>query len=59
VLLEILTISEWVMPSHQIERNRNCKQHDLLIQKFLSYYKDFKCEDLVQYDKIDNIINRL
>lgn len=54
LLLEILSVSEWVMHSHQIESNENCKQHDLLMQKLLSYYKDFKCEDLVEHDQVDN-----
>lgn len=53
-LIEMLTMSEWVMHSHQLESNKDCKQHDLLIQKLLSYYKDFKCDDLVQHDKNDN-----
>jgi len=54
LLLEMLSMAEWVMHSHQIESNEKCKQHDLVIQKLLSYYKDFKCEDLVEHDKSDN-----
>ena len=53
-LLEMLSMAEWVMHSHQIESNENCQQHDSVIQKFLSYYKDFKCEDLVEHDKSHN-----
>lgn len=55
ILIEMLTISEWVMHSHKIESNEMCKQHDLLMQKLLSYHKDFKCDDLVNHDKTDNV----
>lgn len=54
LLIEMLTMSEWVIHSHQLETSEEFKQHGNLFQKLLSYYKDFKCEDLVEHDKQDD-----
>jgi len=41
LLIEMLSMSEWVMHSHEIEYDDACNKHDQLIQKILSYHKDF------------------
>lgn len=54
LLIELLTMCEWVMHAHEVDSNEKCKDHDSLIQKMMSYYMDFKCEDLIEYDKVGN-----
>ncbi|SHO53615.1 hypothetical protein [Desulfopila aestuarii] len=53
-LLEMLSMAEWVMHSHPTDSNENCQQYDSVIQKLLSFYQNFKCEDLVEHDKSHN-----
>lgn len=52
LLLEMLAMAEWVMESRPIKSADECKEHSLVAQKILSYGKDFRCEDLIEHDKV-------
>lgn len=51
LLLDIVSIAEWIMNSHNEEANPKTQPYDSLEQKILSYAKDFGFENLVTYDQ--------
>ena len=51
LLLDVLSISDWVMNSHKIGKNPKSEPYKELEQKFMSFAKDFGCEKLVMYDE--------
>ena len=51
LLLDIFSIADWVMNSHTVGDNRATEPYRMLEQKFMSYAKDFECENLIKYDK--------
>ncbi|WP_136805580.1 hypothetical protein [Desulfosediminicola flagellatus] len=53
-LLDILSISDWVMNAHRNEVEAKCKPYNELQQKILSYARDFGCDDVVESDKNSN-----
>ena len=51
LLLDILSIADWVMNAYQTEDDPRTKPYEDLEQKFLSYAKDFGFENLIVYDQ--------
>lgn len=54
LLLDILSISSWVMSSHKIDKDPKSAPYEELEQKFMSFAKNFGCEHLVTYDNESN-----
>ncbi|ABW68370.1 hypothetical protein [Desulfosudis oleivorans] len=50
LLLDILSISDWVMNSYKLEDDSETEPYVALEQKLLSHAKDFGFDNLVQYD---------
>ena len=51
LLLDVLSISDWVMGAHDEEPDPRIEPYKQLEQKFLAFAKDFGYEDLVEYEK--------
>ena len=51
LLLDVLSISDWVMNSHKSEDDPRTEPYNILEQKLFSYAKEFGYENLVMYDK--------
>ena len=51
LLLDILSISEWVMNSHKTGGNPKSEPYQKIEQKIFSYAKDFGFENLVMYEE--------
>lgn len=51
LLLDIVSIAEWVMNSHKVGDNPKSAPYEKIEQKILSYAKDFGFENLIMYDK--------
>ena len=50
LLLDMLSISDWVMNSYKLEDDPETEPYAAFEQKLLSYAKDFGFDNLVQYD---------
>lgn len=44
-------MAEWAINSHETEPNPELAPYDQLLQKVLSFARDFKSDDLVEYSK--------
>ncbi len=51
LLIDIFSISDWVMTSYKIGDNPDSEEYRKLEQRFFSYSKDFGFENLIEYDK--------
>lgn len=51
LLLDILSIADWVMHAYKTEDDLRTDPYRKLEQKFMSYAKDFGYEDLIVYEK--------
>ena len=51
LLLDVLSISDWVMNSHIVGDNPKSEPYKRLEQKLMSYAKDFGFDNLIMYDK--------
>jgi type IV secretory pathway VirB4 component len=54
LLLDVLSISSWVMSSHKVEKDPKSAPYEELEQKFFSLAENFGCDHLVTYDKESN-----
>tara|TARA_R110000868_G_scaffold77983_3_gene222951 strand:- start:1059 stop:1514 length:456 start_codon:yes stop_codon:yes gene_type:complete len=48
LLLEMITMANWMLHSRCIDEDSRQKEHDTLRNKILSHYKEFAAEDLVE-----------
>ncbi|MEJ2689823.1 MAG: hypothetical protein P8130_07715 [Deltaproteobacteria bacterium] len=51
LLIDMISIAEWVMSSHKTGENPKSEPYEKLEQKILSYAKDFGFDNLIIYDK--------
>jgi len=48
VLLDMLTIADWIMHAHAIGKEEHHLEHEALKDKLLSYYKEMGAEDRIE-----------
>lgn len=53
LLLDMLTIADWVMHSHCVPGDERYKAHDAFKHKMYSYYKEMAAEDSISHSKSD------
>ncbi len=51
LLLDMISIAEWVMRARKTEDDPNVEPYNRLEQKILSLAKEFGCDDLIEYSK--------
>ena len=51
LLLDVFSISDWVMNSHKVGDTPKSEPYKKLEQKFMSYAKEFGYENLLRYEK--------
>ena len=54
LLLDILSIAEWVMDAYKVEEDPKSKPYKEVEQLFLSRAKEFGFDNLVEYDREDD-----
>lgn len=54
LLLDAIYIADWVMTSHEADRESDDDAHQMLFQKIYSHARDMGCADLVEDAKDDN-----
>lgn len=50
LLLEMLYLADWVLHAHQVGENQETRKYKELVEKFLSYAKDYGLEEYVIRD---------
>lgn len=48
LLLEMLYLSDWMMHAHSIDHSEHSCEHEALMQRVLSFYKEMGAEDIVE-----------
>ncbi len=51
LLIDMISLSDWVMNSHHLASEKINADYDVLYQKVLSYAKEMQAEDIVEYAK--------
>jgi len=49
LLLDMLQVSDWVLNSHAELPDERHLEHEELVKKFLSYYKEMEAEDIIEH----------